>query len=266
MRRGGPEAMSPLIAVPLAKAAVARALELDSSLAEAHATLGTIRFVFDRNWSGAEAEFRRAVALEPGSSQLYPPYARFLLAMGRIDQGRLSSERALHLSPLSPELTGHLGWHYLHARQYERARETLQRALAMDSTAWRPHFELALLETAAANYPAAEAHLRVPLAAFPQRAEIHAAQGQLYAASGRTDEARSTLEQLQAAASDGYVSPYFIATAQASLGQRTAALASLNRAVKERAELVAYLRIDLRVDSLRSDRRFARLLRQLRLP
>lgn len=266
MRRGGLEAMSPLMAAPLAKAAIARALELDSTLAEAHATLGTIFFVFDRKWGSAEVEFRRALALDPSLPELYPPYARFLLAMGRIDGSQAMSARALQLSPLSPELTHHLGWHYLHARQYDRARETLRRAVALDSTAWRAHFDLALLEQAAGNYPAAEAHLRVPLAAFPQRAEIHAAQGQLHAVSGRAEEAKAVLEQLQSAASDGYISPYLIASVQASLGRRSRAFASLDRAVKERSELVAYLRIDLRVDTLRTDRRFARLLRQLRLP
>ena len=266
MRRGGLEAMSPLTAAPLAKASVMRALDLDSTLAEAHATLGNIRFVFDRNWSGAELEFRRALALDYGRPELYPPYARFLLAVGRIDEARTMSERALQLSPLSPELIHHMGWHHLHARQYGEAREALQQAVALDSTALRPHFDLALLEQVAGDFPAAETHLRLPLAAFPQRTEVLATQGQLYAGSGRTEEAKAVLQQLQAAAKDAYVSPYLIASVQASLGQRTAAFASLDRALKERSELVAYLRIDLRVDSLRTDRRFSRLLRQLRLP
>jgi Tfp pilus assembly protein PilF len=266
MLRGGVDAVSPLMAIPLAKASAIRALELDSTLAQAHATLGTIRFVFDRNWSGAERAFRRALVLEPNAPELYPPYARYLLAMGRIDQGRELIQRALILSPLSPPLTHQLGWHYLHARQYDRARETLQRALAMDTSAWRVDLDMALLERATANYPAAEAHLRRALGAAPQRAELLAAAAQLHAVQGRSGEAKTLLERLQASAADRYISPYLIASVQASLGQRTAAFASLDRAVKERAELVAYLRIDLRVDSLRTDRRFARLLRQLRLP
>lgn len=266
MRRGGVEALSPLMAVPLAKAAVVRALGLDSSLAEAHTMLGTIRFVFDRDWGKAEVEFRRAVALEPNTPEVYVPYARFLAAMGRIDRSLAASQRALQLSPLSPELTHHLGWQYLHARQYERAREALQRAVDLDSTAWRPHFDLALLEQAAGNYQAAETHLRVPLGQVPHQPDVQAMLGQLHALSGRTEDAKATLAQLQAASSDRSISPYLIASLQASLGQRAQAFASLNRAVKERSELVAYLRIDPRVDTLRQDRRFVRLLRQLRLP
>jgi TolB-like protein/Tfp pilus assembly protein PilF len=266
MLRGGVDAVSPVMALPLAKASVIRALELDSTLAPAHATLGTIRFVFDRDWNGAEREFRRALALEPGSPELYPPYARYLLAMGRIDESRDFVERALQLSPLSPGLTHQLGWHYLHSRQYDRARETLQRAVAMDSSAWRVNLDLALLEHATGNYPAAEAHLRRALALASQRAEPLAAAAQLLAVQGRADEAKALLQELEAGASDRYISAYLIASVQGSLGQRSAAFKALDHAVKERAELVAYLRIDLRVDSLRTDRRFARLLRRLRLP
>jgi TolB-like protein/Tfp pilus assembly protein PilF len=266
MLRGGLEAVSPVMAIPLAKSAATRALELDSSLAQAHATLGTIRFAFDRDWGGAEAEFRRALALEPNAAELYPPYGRYLLAMGRIDESHSFMQRALQLSPLSPWLTHQLGWHYLHARQYDLARETLQRALVMDSSAWRVDLDLALLEQAAGNYSAAEAHLGRAEAVTSQRAELLAAAAQLRAAQGKSEEAKALLEQLQTSASDRYISPYLIASVHASLGQRSAAFASLDRAVKERAELIAFLRIDLRVDSLRTDRRFARLLRQLRLP
>jgi len=266
MRGGGTEAMSPLTAAPLARAAATRALALDSTLAQAHSTLGTIRFLFDRQWGRAEVQFRRALALDSTDTDLYPPYARFLLAMGRNDESRSLIERALDLSPLSPGLTHQLGWDYLHTRQYDRAREFLQRASALDSTAWRVDADLALLEQAAGDYPAAEAHLRSALVAAPQRAELLAAAAQLQAVRGQTEEAKLLLERLRAIATDRYISSYLIAGVEASLGRRTDAFASLARAVKERSELVAYLRIDLRVDSLRTDRRFARLLRQLRLP
>jgi TolB-like protein/Tfp pilus assembly protein PilF len=266
MLRGGLDAVSPLMAIPLAKASVLRALQLDSTLAEAHATLGTIRFGFDRNWSNAEVEFRRALAREPNAPELYAQYARYLLAMGRIDEARSHIERALQLSPLSPMLTHQLGWHYMHTRQYDRARETLQRARDLDPSAWRVDLDLTLLEHASANYAVAEAHLRRAMSAASQRAELLAAAAQLHAVQGRTEDAKTVLNELEAAGSDRYISPYLIASVQSSLGQRRAAFASLDRAVKERAELVAYLRIDLRVDSLRTDRRFTRLLRQLRLP
>jgi tetratricopeptide (TPR) repeat protein len=186
--------------------------------------------------------------------------------MGRIDEATDAGKRALELSPAAPELTRHLGWHYLHVRDYARAREALWRAIELDSSAWRPYLDLALVEQVAGNYGEAETHLQIPLRVAPQRAEVQVAQGQLYALSGRADSARAVLRGLHEAAQQRYVSPYLIAALQGSLGQRTQAFASLNRAVREQSDLVAYLRIDPRVDSLRTDRRFPRLLRQLRLP
>jgi serine/threonine-protein kinase len=266
LRRGDIEALAPLVAAPLAKQAAVRALELDSTLAEAHATLGTIRFGYDRDWSGAETEFRRAISLEPTWPDAYTQYSRFLLAMGRIDESRAAGERAVRLSPVSPLMVQHLAWHYFHARRYDRAREALWRAIEMDSTAWRPQLDLAAVELAAGNLSEAEARLRIPLEVAPERAEVQVALGQVYAGSGRTEESKAILLGLRQAGEQRYVSPYLIACLQASLGMKSQALAFLGRSIRERSDLVVYLRSDPRVDSLRTDRRFARLLRQLRLP
>ncbi|MEA2724522.1 MAG: eukaryotic-like serine/threonine-protein kinase [Gemmatimonadales bacterium] len=266
LRRGDIEALAPLVAAPQAKQAALRALELDSTLAEAHVTLGTVRFGYDRDWNRAETEFRRAISLEPTSPGAYAQYSRYLLAMGRIDDSRAASESALRLSPVSPLMMQHLAWHYLHARQYDRAREALWRAIEMDSTAWRPQFDLAAVELVAGNLPEAEARLRIPLEVAPERAEVQVALGQVYAGSGRTEEAKAILQRLRQAGERRYVSPYLIACLQASLGMKAQALAQLERSVRERSDLAVYLRIDPRVDSLRTDRRFGRLLRQLRLP
>jgi serine/threonine-protein kinase len=264
--RGAFEALPPLVATPLAKEAAVRALELDSTLAEAHATLGSIRFGYDRDWSGAETEFRRAILLDSALPEAYAEYSRYLLAMGRIDESRAASENALRLSPVSPLMMQHLAWHYLHARQYGRAREALSRAIEIDSTAWRPQFYLAAVELAAGNLPEAEARLRIPLEAAAERTEVQVALGQVYAGSGRPEEAKAILLRLRQEGEQRYVSPYLIACLQASLGMKAQALAFLERSLRERSDLVVYLRSDPRVDSLRADRRFERLLRQLRLP
>jgi TolB-like protein/Tfp pilus assembly protein PilF len=263
---GSYQSQPPRLAMLAAQAAALRALELDSTLAAPHRTLGTIRFGYNRDWPAAEAQFTRVIALEPRSSQGHQAYSRFLLAMGRADQSLQASERAVELSGGGAPSVGHLGWYYLHARQYGPARETLERAIEMDSTGWRAHFDLALLEQALGNYQQAMAQLERAGKLAPSRIEVMALGGQLQALAGDTVRARSTLRWLQDPSSLRYVSPYLIACVQAALGQRTAAFASLERAVKDRSEMVPYLRIDPRVDSLRSDRRFPRLLRRLRLP
>jgi TolB-like protein/Flp pilus assembly protein TadD len=266
LRRSGVDGVAPRVAIPLARASAIRAMALDSTLAEPHVLLGTIQFGYDRDWRGAEEEFRRALALEPGNPDVYPPYARFLLAMGRIGEAADASRRALQLSPAAPRLLEQLGWHHLHTREYPPAREALWRAVALDSTAWRPRFYLALVEQALGNHGEAMAHLEGPLRRAPERTELQAALGQIYAASGRSADARAILIQLLDASKQRYVSPYVIATLQAALGQRRQAFASLDRAVQERSERIGYLRIDPRVDSLRTDPRFDRLLRRVRLP
>jgi serine/threonine-protein kinase len=258
--------LPPRPAMLSAQTAALRALELDTTLADPHRTLGAIRFGYHRDWPAAEVEFTRAIALEPRSSQGYRDYSRFLLAMGRTDESLQASERALELSPADPATVAHLGWHYLHARQYAPAREALERAILMDSTDWRPHFDLALLEQTAGNYPQALTHLERAGHLAPSRIDIMVAGAQLQALTGDSQRAGATLRWLESRPTSEYVSPYHIACVQATLGRRTEAFASLARAVKERSELVPYLGIDPRLDTLRADRRFTRLLRQLRLP
>jgi TolB-like protein/Tfp pilus assembly protein PilF len=266
LRRGGVDGVAPRVSIPLALAAANRARALDSMLPDPHVLLGTIRFLYDRNWKLAEKEFRRAIELEPGVADLYPPYARFLLALGRNDEARDAIDRALRLSPLAPRLLEQLGWYHLYTREYSRAREALWRAIALDSAAWRPRLHLAFVEQALGNYPQAIAHLQGPLQRSVEQTELPAALGQVYAAAGRADEAQAILVRLLESARQRYVSPYIIATLQASLGQRRQAFASLDQAVREHSELIPFLRIDPRVDSLRPDPRFGRLLRRLRLP
>jgi adenylate cyclase len=260
------EALPPRVAMPRAEAAALKALQLDSTLAGPHVILGEIRLGYNRNWRAAEAEFRRAITADPGMPEAHRSYSRFLTAMARFDESLTESQAALRLSPAAPRFIAHLGWHYLHARQFVQARETLLRAVQLDSISWRPQVHLALVEQATGNYDAALRRLEVPLRYAPERPEVRVALGQVYALNGRIEEARTLLHQLQEASRQGYVPAYLIACLQASLGQRRQAFNSLDRAVRERSELVPFLRVDPRLDSLRNDRRFTVLLRQLRLP
>jgi TolB-like protein/Tfp pilus assembly protein PilF len=263
---GAREALPPRIVMPKAEAAALKALELDTSLAEAHVALGMIRFGYQRNWRAAEAEFRRALALQPRSTEAYQAYARFLVAMGRRSESVQASEQALNLSPAAPQLLEHLGWTYLYTRQYDQARETLVRAIELDSTNWRAHLDLALLEQTLGNHGEALNVLRLPLSIAPDRPEVQVALGQAYALSGNAAEARAILHRLQDAAKQDYIPSYLLGCLQAALGLRVQAFASFDRALRERSGLVVYVRVDPRLDVLRTDRRFARLLRQVRLP
>jgi Tfp pilus assembly protein PilF len=257
--------LPPRLTLLTAESAARRALQLDSTQASPHRVLGEIRMSYYRDWPGAEREFQRAIALEPSSLEGYAAYARFLLAMGRADSALAVGRRAAVLNPLSAEAEEQLGWLYLHARELDQAREVLSRAIQRDSLDWRPHFDLGLLELSAANYGRARDHLENAGRRAPLRLEPHVAWAQLLALAGQSDSAMMFMQQFR------YpfwkrVPPYLEATMQAALGQRTKAFASLEQAAAERSELMPYLRIDPRLDQLRADPRFSRLVKRLQLP
>jgi TolB-like protein/Flp pilus assembly protein TadD len=258
------EQLPPRLTLLTAESAALRALQLDSMLALPHRILGEIRFGYHRDWAGAEAEFRKAIELDPRSPEGYQTYSRFLLAMGRRDESFALLERAVELSPLSSAAFEQLGWHHLHARELDLSRKALARAIELDSTNWRAYYDLALLEQAAANYGRARAHLEQAGRRAPLRLELRVAFARLLAQSGQPDSARAYMEGFRPPF--WRVPPYWEACLQSALGERSKAFASLDRAVAERSELVPYLRIDPRLNPLRADPRFARLIRRLRLP
>ena len=258
------EQLPPRLTMLTAESAALRALQLDSTLASPHRTLGQIRFGYHRDWPAAEAEFRRALELDPKSPEGYQTFSRFLLAMGRTAESLAMSERAVELSPLSSVAQEQLGWHHLHARELDRAREALARAIELDSTNWRAYFDLALLEQVAVNYGQARVHLEQAGRHAPLRLELRVAFAQLLALSGQPDSARAYMQGFRPPL--WRVPPYLEACVQSALGERTKAFTSLDRAVAERSDLIPYLRIDPRLDPLRGDSRFARLIRKLRLP
>jgi len=251
---------------PLARAAAERALALDSTLAPAHTALGLVLFFHDWNWTESERELRRAIELNPNLPDPQHWYSHLLTALGRTEESLAASRRALELSPLSPAMSTHLGWHHLIAKEYDLAAEALDRAVTLDPTAPDAHYHLALLKAARGDYAAAESHLgRVPAPAA-DRPAIRAELGRIYALSGRTEEARRIRDELRELAMSGYVPSYQLAHLTLALGEVERAVALLGEAAADRDEAVVYLRVDPRLDRLRDDRRFTRLVRRLGLP
>jgi tetratricopeptide (TPR) repeat protein len=119
-------------ALPKAKATALKALEIDGSLAEARAALGVAKYVYDWDWSGAEAELRRAIELNPSSVDAHGTYAQYLTARGRIDEGFAEDQRTLELDPLSPQVIGTMAYHSLAARQYDDSIAQYKKAMELD--------------------------------------------------------------------------------------------------------------------------------------
>jgi TolB-like protein/Flp pilus assembly protein TadD len=253
-------------AAELARAAATRALTLDSADARARTMLALVLFARDWKWSQAEREFKRAIELDPDLPDPHHWYSHLLTALGRRDESLNESRRALELSPSDPKLIGHLGWHYLMAGAYEPAETSLARVVAFRPGDADAHYLLARLAEARGDYVQADEHLaRVPAHASA-RPWIQAEIGRVHALAGRTDEAKRILEELRQTAMSGFVPSYELAVLWLALGDTGRALALLDEAAADRDAALPYLRADPRLERLRGDRRFARVVRRLGLP
>lgn len=252
-------------AFPKARAAAARALQLDSSLAEPHATLGLVKMYYDWDWVGAEREFRRALTLNPRYATAHEWYGLFLAAMGRFGEAREHVHRAQVLEPLATAVAGTAAWVLYNAGKFDDADRELRIALRADSSfalgrfyLGRVHQSRGFLDSALAEYDAAG-----PLRDW---VPTIAAVGHVYGSQGRRREALATLARLDSLSRQEYVTPYAVALVHASLGERDSAFAWLDRGLAERTHWMVWLRRDPRWAPIRSDPKFERLARKLRLP
>ena len=266
VQRSVVEGDRPAEAMPAARDAAARALALDTTLAAAHSTIGLVRFLYDRDWNGADSAFRRALVINPNRPDVHHWYAHLLVALDRTDEALVHGRRALELSPLDPELMAHFGWHYIYTRRYGDARESLDRASSVDSSVAGTRYLLGLLAEVQGDYELAESHFRGTLDRAQDDLEALASIGRTHALAGRPDDARAVLARLDTLSGERYVSPYLLAGIAEALGDERRAFAWLEEAVADHAGQLVYLKLDPRLDRLRGDRRFARIRRSVGLP
>jgi serine/threonine-protein kinase len=266
VQRAVAQGVRPAEAMPAARTAANRALELDSMLGGALTTVAVVRFLHDWEWNGADSTFRLALVNTPNRFETHEWYSRLLAAVGRPDEALVHARRALELNPLDPETIALSAWHSLYAKQYAEARESLDRALAVDSSQSGPRYLLGLLAEILGDYELAESHYRGVLDRAPGDLDALASLGRAHALAGRPDEAHAVLAQLDSLSAARYVSPYLLAGIAEALGDKRRAFAWLEEAVADRAPQLAYLNLDPRLDRLRGDRRFARVRRSLGLP
>jgi len=248
-----------------AKAEARRALAIDDELAEAHASLAWVLFIYEWDWAGAEREFRRALQLDPRYATAHQWYAWLLLVRGRLNECLAAAHAAADLDPTSVSIRRSLGWLYYHARRYDAAVQHLQRALALDPAASESHRILGIAYAAQGELGRAEAACREAARLSPDAAVATACLSLILARAGRTDEARMLLAGLEARASREYVSPVALGTAYLGVGDLEAALGELERAHRERRGWVVYLEVEQLFDPLRGHPRFEALRRLLAL-
>jgi serine/threonine-protein kinase len=248
-----------------AKEYARRAIALDDSLAEAHASLAWSLFVYDWEWEGAEREFRRAIELDPRYATAHQWYAFLLASRGALGEALVEGHTAVELDPGSVSARRSLGWEYYYARRFDQARYHLDRAIAMNPNAEETYRVLGL--TLAVEGEAEEAvRVLAEAATMPGTSTYtRATLGYALARAGREAEARAVLAELEAHARTGYVSPVAFATTLLGLSDVERALDWTERALEARRGWLAYLRVNPLLDPLRGHPRFAALVERMRL-
>jgi serine/threonine protein kinase len=257
---------APREAFPRAKSAARRALEIDDRQAEAHAALAWTSYVYDWDWQTAEREFKRALELNPRYAPAHIWYSHYLESVGRSEESFAESKRALDADPLGLVINTHLGWYYLFTRKYDLAIEQLQKTLELD-----PHFILAHMFLGQAYQQ--KGMMDEAIREFQEAVSLSRRNpvylgglGQAYALAAKRREAMGVLEELKKQSRQRYVAARAIAEVYIGLGERDQAFFWLGKAIEERDGWLVHFRGDPRYDPLRSDPRFADLLRRIGLP
>lgn len=251
---------------PKAKAAALRALELDSSLSDAHNSLAYVKLTYDWDWPGAEAEFKRSLELNPGYAHGHHWYAHLLLSSGRRDEAFAESNRALELDPVSPIINLHLGWHYLYTRQYDRALDQLAKTLELDPSYALAHWYRGLAYEQKEMYSEALREMGKAKDLLPGNLAVQSDIGHVYAVSGDKGAAQRVIAGLKEESVRRYVNQYELALIYVGLNQNDQAFEWLDKAFREHSDQLIYLNVDPRLDSIRSDSRFTDLVRLVGSP
>ena len=257
-------AASPKDSLPQAKAAAEKALELDSTLGEAHASLAQALLAYDFDFAGANREFRHAIELNPNYATAHHWYGESVLApLSQFEDAIAQLKRALQLDPLSMIINADVGTVLTNARRYDEAIEQLRKTLEMDPSFYYAHYNLGealemkgLTENAIAEYQKAIGLNDDPV---PQ-----ALLGHLYAKIGKKNEARQILQQLHESSKQHYVSPYLFAMIHIGLGEKDRAIDFLEKTYEDRdGYSIAFIKVDPFLDPLHGDPRFEALVQKV---
>ncbi|OLD77170.1 MAG: hypothetical protein AUI33_04365 [Ignavibacteria bacterium 13_1_40CM_2_61_4] len=246
------------------KEAALKSVELDGTLAEGHSSLGSIKEWYEWDFAGADREYQRALELNPDYPTAHERYGVFLAHLGRFDQALAELKRAQQLDPLSLIINSDLGWVYYVARQYDEAIAQLQETIKLDPTFGRAHFSLA--ECYAGKHLYTEA-----LAEALKYAEVSGLKGRgqlgyFYAVAGNRDEALKILAEMQETAKQRYVPSGAFAQIYVGLNEKEQAFAWLEKAYQQKGPGMTNLKVEPRSDNLRSDPRFADLVKRVGFP
>ena len=238
-----------------------KALGIDETLCEAHVSLGFVKADYTWDWSGAEKEFQRAITLNANHAIAHQWYGYGLWRMGRFEESIAEHRRALELDPLSLSVNRNLGLALLIARQYDLAIEQLRKTLEIEPSfvLTRDYLGVAYIKKGMQK----EAVTECECAAAAPSASPYAfsALGYVYAVCGKKVEAERVIDRLKTLSQQKYVSPRFVASVFAGLGETDEAFKFLKAAYEDRSlQIGPGILADPTLDFIRQDPRFRELL------
>jgi tetratricopeptide (TPR) repeat protein len=241
------------------------ALQIDDMLAEAHATLGRVKKLFEWDWAGAEKEYLTALDLNPNFGDGRHWYAALLCCLGRMEEAMHELRRAQELDPLSVVINTEIAWTFYMSRDFQAAVEQSWKTLAMEAkhapaqhTLGLACEQLGLFEEAITEFENA----RICSGDHPLTIAAHA---HAQASSGNRDEALRTLRELEEISLRRHVSPYWMSIVHVGLGAQETAFEWLEKALDERDAWLVWMKVEPRFDPLRSNAGFHRALQRLGL-
>ena len=257
---------SPQKSFPKAETAAQKALELDDSLAEAHNSLAFAKLYYDWDWSGAEREYRRALALDPGYATAHQWYSAYLESAGRTEDAFAEARRAQELDPLSLVISLNVAEFLIYSHRVDEAKEQVRRVLELDPNYPHAHLcmALCLMEENRHRDALVEAEKAASLSGNSPAALLGLAYA--YGTDGNKERAARLVEEAERQSGRRYISPVEVAAVYAVTGDKSCALDLLERAYRNRDDGVIELGVKREFDSLRSEPRFQDLVRRLRLP
>jgi len=259
--------MSPKEAMPRAKSAAERALQIDPNLAEAHGALANALALFDWDWAEAEREFKRATALDPNVAEIHNRYGRsYLMPSGRFDEAIAELKRAGELEPISPSIGANLVVIYLRARKNDLALAHAKKMSSLDPNHPAVRSWLSWAYNANGLYAETIALNEKVLQLDPGDQDALNAIGFAYVKAGRRRDAEAVISKLNDIAKSQYVSHYNMAGIYGVLGEHEKAIAELEKAFDDRDRLCVEAKYDFLMDPVREDPRFVSLLKGLNLP
>jgi adenylate cyclase len=260
------EFMAPNEAYPKARQAVSKALSLDAHLADAHTSLGLIRFQYDWDWKGAEKELMTALDINPSYAPAHHFFADYLKAMGRFDEAVAEIEKARELDPLSLAINTGVGHVLYLSRQYDKAIEEYKRAVDLDPSFMATHVWFGRPYLEKGMFVEAIAELETAVRLSGESTLALAMLGHGLASAGREAEAEQILKKLKKRSKSQYVPSYWIAVIYNGLRDREQVAAWMWKAFEERSSWLVWSNVEPRFDWLKDDPEFIALIKKMMFP